>query len=93
MYGFVARRVRSSYYGRLNEQFLSTFIPSGIARIFPRAGEYSRVRAVRTLNEGKILRYYSENIMYPSVTEIRFWNTQQAGNIWNESLGDFIIFN
>lgn len=36
MYGFVARRVRSSYYGRLNEQFLSTFILSGIARIFPR---------------------------------------------------------
>lgn len=34
MYGFVARRVRSSYYGRLNEQFLSTFILSGIARIY-----------------------------------------------------------
>lgn len=34
MYGFVARRVRSSYYGRLNEQFLSTFILSGATRIF-----------------------------------------------------------
>jgi len=38
MYGFVARRVRSSYYGRLNEQFLSTFILSGIPYIF--TGEY-----------------------------------------------------
>lgn len=36
MYGSVARRVRSSHYGRLNEQFLSTFILSGTARGFPR---------------------------------------------------------
>lgn len=56
MYGFVARRVRSSYYGRLNEQFLSTFI---LSRIFPRENTPGYVQSVPWMKV-KILRYYSE---------------------------------
>jgi len=64
--------VRSSYYGRLNEQFLSTFIPSDIERIFPRAGEYSKVRAVRTLNENLAVLQRKHHVSF------RDKDTQQA---------------